>query len=171
MKFIDLTKGYKAIVDDEDFERVSQYKWYALIQEKVNSTYVCPARQHYNNKITGKPKYSRMGRFILNAPTNLQVDHIDGNPLNNQKSNLRLVTNQQNQMNCGSKNNKTGYKGISYMKAIVATSPNLKKPYMAHIMFNRKHIYLGYFKTAKEAAKAYDSKAKELFGEFAKTNF
>lgn len=164
MKYITLTRGYRTAVDDEDFRKLNESKWSALIQKKIHKTVVYAVRS------PSKYPISRMHRLILGAPKEFQVDHKDGDTLNNQKSNLRLVTNQQNQFNCGSKNNKTGFKGVHYMSTLAKRS-NLKKPYLAEIMINKKHLYLGYFATPVEAAKAYDAKARELFGEFAKTNF
>lgn len=85
-----------------------------------------------------------------------QIDHIDGNKLNNNFLNLRQVTNKQNTENRGKqKNNKTGYKGVSFN--------NRLQKYVAQIQHNYKPIYIGVYKTANEAHLAYEAKAKELF--------
>ena len=99
------------------------------------------------------------------------VDHKDRNPLNNQKSNLRWATKQQNAMNSNRKAGTTSsiYKGVTLKK-------NLKsKPWMTTISRTidgkREYCFIGYFKTQKEAAIAYDAKAREFYGEFAFLNF
>lgn len=94
MKEIPLTQGMVAIVDDEDHLRLSKYKWYA--RRSINTFYArCSLR-----RIKGKPRpYLIMHRVILNAPAGLEVDHKDGNGLNNTRANLRLVTRRQNVIN------------------------------------------------------------------------
>jgi hypothetical protein len=85
-----------------------------------------------------------------------QIDHIDGNKLNNKFSNLREVTNKQNTENRGKqRNNKTGYKGVSFN--------NRLKKYVAQIQHNNQPIYIGIYATAYDAHLAYETKAKELF--------
>jgi hypothetical protein len=102
----------------------------------------------------------------------MEVDHIDNNKLNNQKSNLRLATHHQNQFNSNlQRNNTSGYIGVVYHKNYKKNKISKMSHWHARIKFNSKHISLGYYQTPEEAAKAYDKKAKELFGEFAKTNF
>lgn len=151
---IKLTKGHVAIVDDDDFERVNKIKWYA---QKTSGQRVVYA---INPNI--KPHFS-MHRFILDVGDGHIVDHADGNGLNNTKKNLRICTYSQNLRNkTVSKNSTTGYKGAyrSWGKfcAIIGIG-------------NRRNLWLGTFDTAEEAARAYDAKARELFGEFARCNF
>lgn len=90
----------------------------------------------------------------------MQVDHIDHNGLNNQKSNIRNCTRQQNQGNKICKH-KSNYKGVYFDRKYIKAS----------IQFNHKSIHIGNFKTEYDAAVAYDKKAKLLFGDFAYTNF
>jgi hypothetical protein len=102
--------------------------------------------------------------FIENPNDHEFVDHIDSNVANNSVANLRWVTKQQNNMNSTKRpNTSSTYKGVSFVKN--------RNKWKAKIQHNYKTINLGDFKEEIEAAKAYDSKAKELFGEFAKLNF
>lgn len=156
MKEIKLSQGFVTQVDDEDYDYLNQWKWYA---KNGGVTYYAARKLHY------KP-YMLMHRVILNTPPNLQVDHIDHNGLNNQKSNLRNCTQSQNNMNSRTfKKKASKYRGVS--------CPKIGNRYYiySHITINNKTIHLGSFKTEIEAAIAYDKKAKELFGEFANLNF
>lgn len=150
MKQIPLTQGKFAIIDDVDFEWVNKYKWY------FNSGYACT-----DKIVNGKAIHLWMHKMIIKADVNQEVDHINGDALNNQRTNLRYVTRSQNQMNRGiHKNNKTGYKGVLIHKG----------KYLARITVNRKHIYLGYYTDPKDAAKAYNEAAVKHHGEYAKLN-
>lgn len=105
-----------------------------------------------------------MHRFILDAPTGLEVDHIDKDGLNNQRDNLRIASRIQNSWNNGpNSKNKSGFKGVSFRKET--------KKWVAHIIVNGKQIYLGGFDNKVDAAKAHDKAARELEGEFAYLNF
>lgn len=104
-----------------------------------------------------------MHRFIMMAPEGLEVDHINGNRLDNRECNLRIVTPSKNQYNRRmQRNNKTGYKGVSFDRS--------RGKFMASISANGKQINLGRFKTAEEAARAYNQAALELHGEYAFLN-
>ena len=155
MKKIKLTQGKFALVDDNDFERLNQFKWCAAGNNKNNYFYAIR---------TIAKKNIGMHRVILNAVESIyHVDHIDGDTLNNQKSNLRLCTNSENRRNQKlNKKSTTGYKGVSIRK--------INNTYRSQIKFNSKTICIGHYKTAIEAAKAYNEKAKELHGEFARLN-
>lgn len=153
---IPLTKGQVAIVDDEDYEYLSQFKWQAFYHRK---TYY--AVRH--SKGVGKSGV-QMHREIMGAAAGVQVDHRDRNGLHNWRGNLRFCTNAQNLANRGpNKNNKSGYKGVGWDRA--------KKKWCARIKVNRKTIYLGRYHGIQEAARAYDEAAKEYFGEFTWMNF
>lgn len=105
-------------------------------------------------------------RLILNAPPGVQVDHENGDPLDNRRSNLRLCNRYQNAMNRGpSRYNKIGLKGVT--KHPTKSGGN----YRAQIRSNGSWLSLGRFKTAEEAARAYDAAALIHHGEFARLNF
>ena len=104
-----------------------------------------------------------MHREILNAPSELQVDHIDGNKLNNHKANLRLATLWQNTFNVSKRQHTTSiYKGVYWHKGA--------NKWCAFLWFNQKYVYLGLHMSEVEAAKAYNEAATKYFGEFAKLN-
>jgi hypothetical protein len=149
MKLIELTQGKFAQIDDEDFEKVSQYKWY------YNSGYALTY---------SKGKRIRMHRLVMNAPDGVDVDHRDTNKLNNQKPNLRLCTTTQNNRNgILRKDNTTGYKGVSIEPSTGYFRPNVYKDGVA--------LSFGNFKDIHHAALARDLWAVDLYGEFASTNF
>jgi hypothetical protein len=153
-KRIKLTYGKFAIVDAEDYERLSKYKWCAV--EK--------ARNWYAKTLDKDGKRLSMHRIVAGAPKGLLVDHINHNGLDNRKPNLRLCTSIQNQQNKRPRSGCTSkYKGVYWHKD--------RKKFCAKIHLNKKAIHIGYFKDEIEAAKAYDKKARELFGEFAYLNF
>lgn len=156
-KLVTLTKGFSAVVDDEDYDRVlalgswkahrPRYVWYGEIT------------------IGGRDNKQsiQMHRFILNAPNGLDVDHRDCDGLNNQKSNLRLATRSQNLANRPRCHSQTGYRGVQ---------PEHKSSrFIAQITVNKKRIWLGNFASAVEAARAYDAVAIQIYGEFARLNF
>ena len=151
MKEIKLTKGFTAQVDDEDFEYLNQCKW---------NTCLTKTGHIYAGRTL---KTILMHRIIMSAPTDKQVDHIDHNGLNNQKSNLRLCTNAQNSMN------RIPYGTSKYLG--VYKVKNRKSSFMSQIKVNGVHKYLGCFKNEIDAAKSYDIAAKKYNGEFANLNF
>lgn len=154
MKKIELTQNQITLVDDEDFERLNQFKWCAHYNKHTKKFYAVRAK----NK-----KLIRMHRFIMNCPDNKLVDHENHDTLLNCKYNLRIVTYSQNYMNMKShKNSKSKYKGICWDKQM--------KKWKAQIQCNYRHIHIGLYKTEIEGAKAYNEKAKELFGTYAYLN-
>lgn len=161
MKQIPLNNGYTVLVDDEDYDRVSQYKWYATI--KTNTVYA--QRNSRHDERPGQPRTMiLLHRFIMDAQAGVMVDHVDGNGLNCCRSNMRLcgrVENGQNQRL--SVRNRSGYKGVSWFSR--------SGKWLATIGVNGKLRYIGLYERAEDAARAYDAKAKELFGEFAQLNF
>lgn len=155
-----------ALVDDEDYDRVNKFRWYVTKLKRTDMLYA-----NVTTWENGKRKDWSMHRFILGIrnPTIL-IDHINLNSLDNRKSNLRICTHTQNMMNRGSqKGSSSIYKGVCFANAI--SRLNCIKKWNANIHKDKKKYNLGYFMTEIEAAKAYDKKAKELFGEFAFLNF
>jgi len=153
MKEIPLTQGQVALVDDDMYAYLNQWKWF------------CTTRG-YAARSEGKSpnqKTIRMHRQILGLTDTTYSDHKDGNPLNNQLSNLRKCTSSLNQMNRGKqKNNKSGYKGVCW-----------HKPYQkwhAQITVNGKRKHLGYFSDILDAVRAYNKEASKQYGDFAKLN-
>lgn len=138
-----------AIVDDEDFELVSQYQWRA--HKGGNS-------EHHVYAVTRL----RMHRLVMQAPPGMIVDHINGDTLDNRKSNLRLCTTAQNQQNTRSRTGSSRYKGVSFNAK--------KKRWRGAFMANGQNYYVGCFATEEEAARAVDKKRKEVCGDFSTTN-
>ena len=153
VRFIELTWGKYAIVDAEDYDRLNSYKWCAV--KEGCSWYAKTFRRD------GFPL--PMHRLITDAPKGLFVDHINHNGLDNRKQNLRLCTRAQNNLNQRPYGKTSRYKGVSRYKRT--------NRYIAAICYQGKRFHLGYFKDEIDAAKAYDKKARELFGEFAYLNF
>jgi HNH endonuclease len=156
---VPLTQGKVALIDDEDAERVLAYKW--CTQWDKSSPRWRAIR--YSGRKHGR-RTALLHRFIMDAPDGVQVDHINQDPLDNRRSNLRLATNSQNNCNKGRHiDSSTGFKGVWRHKKLGA--------FQAGIEHQGKKYHLGYFTTAEEAARAYDIAALMLHGEFARVNF
>ena len=156
MKEIPLTKGRVALVDDEDFEYLNQFNWY---------TYLNPRGYAYANRQKDRHGTTSttvaMHNVITNAPKGLKVDHIDFNGLNNQKSNLRIATHEENQRHQRKfRTNTSEFKGVKWDKG----------KWRAAITIRGHEIYLGRFVNVVDAAKCYDAEVVKQFGEFAVTN-
>ena len=157
MKTIQLTQNQVALVDDEDYDYLNQWKWCVIKNKKG----------YYAIRATGPRKHRKyifMHLFIMNTPSNLQVDHIDHNGLNNQKYNLRNCTAQENQRNSTARGS-SKYRGVS-----VYWENGIKR-IKAAIAINGKTLHLGLFKTEEDAALVYDKAVKVYYGEFANPNF
>ena len=159
MKKIPLTQGMFAMVDDEDFEWLNQWKWQLHVDRKGNLKYAV-----HMMKIKGKIKAIRMHRLIMKCKKGFQVDHIDGNGLNNKAANLRICSNSENSRNRSkNRNNTSGFKGVH--KEYITCNHVM---YRASITKNRKKIFLGLFINPIEAAKVYNKAALKYHGEFAR---
>lgn len=168
MKEIKLTRGQVALVDDEDFEYLNQWKWQAMKWHKLDNYYATRTvfeKRIIDGEIWTKRKSIKMHRFIMKAKDDLLVDHKDGNGLNNQKSNLREATPSQNLQNrrpYSTTLRKTKFKGI--------IQRGLSGQWQSHIKLNGKNISLGTYATEIEAAFVYNEAAKKHFGVFAWLN-
>lgn len=159
MKRIPLTKGKFAIVDNNDFEWLNQWKWCTI---KGGNNWYAIRQNWYDNK----SHLLRMHRVIMNAQKGQEIDHRNGDGLDNQRGNLRFCSHQQNQMNYKIQKYihfSSKFKGVYWAK-------NISK-WRVQITMNNKNTYLGRFDSEIEAAKVYDAAARELFDEFARTNF
>lgn len=156
MKPIHLPCGRMALVDDSDYDRVMQYRWCCM----------CPRKGYYYacRRMPGKkPSIEYMHRFILGAAHGQEVDHINHCGLDNRRSNLRIASRSQNQAN--SRKPITG-KASKY-KGVVKTKYGT---WNARIRNMGKREGLGCYKTEEDAAIAYNKRAVELHGEFARLN-
>ena len=158
MKEIQLTKGQVALVDDDMFDYLNQWKWYA--SEQKNGKFYAARKIKLNSKET----CIIMHRLIINnTDKKLHTDHINGITLDNRKINLRICTNSQNQMNKNAQiNNKNGFKGVYYNKE--------KKKYEVRITVNGVRKFLGRYSNIIDAAKVYNEAAIKYHGEFANLN-
>lgn len=154
-KRIALTQGKFALVSPEDFDELNQFKWYA---NKIGSIFYAMR----NTKGTdGKWRSERMHRRILKPVGGKEVDHINGDGLDNRRSNLRIATHAENIRNRKLNSNSTsGYKGVS----------KRWNRWRARIKHNGVEYFIGHFDSPEAAAEAYNLKAIELHGEFAKLN-
>jgi hypothetical protein len=162
-RLLPLSQNKFAIVDADDYDRLNQYKW--CLSKTPHTNYAM--RRTKGKRAKGrraKRKTIMMHRVITNTPPHLVVDHINHNGLDNRKQNLRLCTRAENSRNRRPfRLNGSRYKGVSWDKQ--------RKLFLAAIRCKGKYYNLGRFKSEIAAAKAYDKKAKELFGEFAFLNF
>ncbi|CAN7312189.1 HNH endonuclease [Phenylobacterium sp. LjRoot164] len=151
--YVPLTKGYEAIIDASDASLVSDRSWYA--QESRTGVYAARSQT-----IEGRQKCVLMHRVLLAAPDEMEVDHCDGDGLNNRRANLRLATRLQNQGNRpANRSNRLGVKGVRAHQG----------RYMAEITVSGRSTFLGSFDTIEEASAAYAQAANTRFGEFARS--
>lgn len=159
-KRIALTRGFFALVDDEDYERVAQFRWCVQSSRKGNPYVVRGVNAG------GTRRSMLMHRFIMGVdgePATLTVDHINGDPLDNRRSNLRLCTNKENLWNQSARKGGTSeYRGVSWNRRV--------RKWTAFIGVDGKNKYLGCYIDEADAARAYNREALEYFGNFARLN-
>lgn len=148
VKQIELTQGKVAIVDDDDFEYLSQWKWHYTAQGYA-------ARRSSDRIIL-------MHRQLISTADGMDTDHANGNKLDNRRSNLRPATRSQNLANRPSLRGRSEYKGVSWHEA--------RKKWAAHYYLGGESHYIGLFVSEQEAAAAYDEAAKRVYGEYAYLN-
>lgn len=147
---IKLSAEHVALIDSNDYDRVKAYRWW-----RDGRGYVCAHIDH---------KVNKLHRYLLDAEARFEVDHINLDPLDNRRSNLRLATRKQNSYNIGlNRNNTSGYKGVSFDRQT--------QSYRASIVHDGQRIWLGRHKSAEEAARVRDQAADTLQGDFAWLNF
>lgn len=180
MKKIELTQGFFTYVDDEDYDHLMQWKWCAFVGKRKDGSIInvyARKSEHYR-KPCGKKSCRAilMHAYLMQTPKGMVTDHILNNEefdrqypelkwsgLLNIKSNLRVVTVQQNMMNRKSNvGSSSKYKGVRWRKR--------EKKWQARIKINGKDKHLGYFTSEEEAAEAYNKEAIKLFGEHALLN-
>lgn len=157
MKTIPLSKGHEAIVDEEDYEALAIFKWSA--QE-------VPGKVYAKRAVGSGPRHRTLllHRVITGAEQHQLVDHINGNGLDNRRSNLRIANKSENGQNQRTKraNTTSRYKGVHFYKS--------RNKWVAEIKHKGVRRSLGYFESEDDAARAYNAAAVETFGEFAALN-
>jgi hypothetical protein len=158
---IPLTQGKFAIVDPERYEELAKYKWFTARSE--GGFYALRMVKAKGSRV--KQKAVRMHRVILDVPQGKFIDHINHNGLDNRRANLRVATIQQNTWNKRKQrgNYSSQYKGVTWLKR--------EEKWQVRITCKGRSIFIGYFDDEKAAARAYDAKAGELFGDYAAMNF
>lgn len=153
-KQVPLGQAHHALVDDADYPSLAQRRWFR--SENGYAIGFIPTGERF--------KLEYMHRLLMNAPPHLWVDHINGDPLDNRRSNLRLATPAQNiQYKRISPLSQTGLKGVGWHKR--------RKKFHARIQQCGSRVHLGFFEDAETAALAYDFAARTLFGAFARPNY
>lgn len=162
MQEIKLTQGYQTIVDDDDFQELSKFKWFAW---KVTGGNIYAARHIDKNKIV------KMQNYLMNPPAGRIVDHINGDSLDNRKENLRICTQAENNRNSRiRKDNKSGFKGVHLRKKIDGSLVYTVMIGAGEENGKQKNAYMGCYESARTAAKIYDMAAVMLWGHYAWLN-
>lgn len=152
---IKLTKGYFVSFDKNDYPLIKPFKWHACVGIRGH------VYAKTNIRVDGKQKKLAMHRLIIGATSEQNVDHKDGDTLNNSRNNLRICSQRENVMNTRARR-ASGLKGAYFVKRL--------NKYQAMISANKKQIYLGLYLTEVEAARAYNLAAKRYHGDFARLN-
>jgi hypothetical protein len=162
MRTISLTQGYVALVDDADYQRVTAFKWRALVDRRRNKVYA--VRKTHGPHSSRKSLYMHREILGVTDPT-VKVDHRNGDSLDNHRANLRKCVNGENNANSVKRRDglSSTYKGVCWHKR--------DGEFQASIRVHGRTIYLGMFTDEVQAAQAYDVAARAFFGEFAQCNF
>lgn len=150
---IPLTKGYYAIVDEADAERVRMHSWHAVEKDRV---------VYAQSRIYGDLVF--LHNFLVEVPAGQLIDHENSDGLDCRRSNMRFASNSGNSQNTRMRaDNRSGYRGVHWSEG--------EGSWIASISANRTRRTLGRFSDPETAAKAYDDAARLLHGEFARLNF
>lgn len=150
MATVQIARGGEVVVDEDNIELVRQYRWYPVSAGLTTYAGAC---------IDGKTAY--LHRIIACTPDGMDTDHIDGNGLNNLRSNLRVVSHRMNVARRRTAVGPSGFRGVHITRS---------KKFSAKIEAEGKRYWLGVYEKAEDAARAYNAKATELFGEYARLN-
>lgn len=165
MPEISLTKGYIALVDENDYLDIALFKWFADVHRRTGQVYAARSLNYTTPDGVRKCRKVKMHNQIMGEKAGVKVDHVSRDSLDNRRVNLRWATHAQNMMNRKFKKSKSGFRGVY---STYATCP---KPWMAQIEAEGKRKHLGTFHDAALAARAYDDAARQLHGVFAVFNF
>ena len=149
---VPLTKGYVSLIDEDDAKRINQFLWCAML---VRGRVYAARRPGYKQQ----RRWVMLHRWLIDAPDGMDVDHINGDSLDNRRCNLRIATRSQNNANSNSTYGIIGLRGVSLNKS--------GKTYRSEIMKDGRKFPLGTFATAEEAHAAYTAARLRLYGEFA----
>lgn len=153
---LELNRNKKLTIDTEDYDKIKMFHWCACFEPHTNSYY---CRSSIKTGEGPKRKTTGVHRIIINPSENKYVDHINHDPLDNRKSNLRVCDNMDNTHNRrAGKNNTTGQKGVDFDKK--------SGKYRARIRVNYKRISLGKFEILEDAIFAYNQASVKYYGEF-----
>lgn len=155
MKTLTTKCGATVLVDDEDYPRLSQYKW-----RRCRGGYV---RTQIWDPVVKKPVYRPLHRLVMNAQPGQYVDHRDRDKLNNTRANLRFCTIQGNSANTGKRRGTSRYRGVTWNRSV--------NKWQASAQVGPTKFYLGVYTDEAEAGRAYDAAALVAWGEFASLNF
>lgn len=150
-----------ALVSECDFERVASLRWRAVNTGwNTEKWYATRTQQNGRRRVT-----VQLHRFILNAQDCVLVDHINGNGLDCRRSNLRFADAAENRWNANIRFGRSPYRGVTFDQS------RTRNPWVARLAHRGNRFLIGRFQTEQEAAIAWDAKAREMYGAFARLNF
>lgn len=155
MKVIKLTQGYETLVDDADYEELAKYSWYYKKSPDGKGGYAVRNSEYGKDK---RRTTLRLHRQLMDTPPGFETDHANGNKLDNRRSNLRIVTKNQNQWNRRKQRGSSRYKGVSWNKQ--------NQRWHVSLQLNGKKVWLGYYRTEEEAGEAYKAGVSKFFGKY-----